>query len=399
MLSPTVVRLGVICLLVPLVLSAFIPTAVVSRSRIDDALVVHEWGTFTSVRNKEGKALLWRPLSFESDLPKFVYSIDKGRSWKSNDLTYRTKSGTAVTVRMETPVIYFYASQQTDARVSVGFPGFITEWYPQAHANQRGIEWSKVRIYPDLRTELPHSLQENHYYAARETDGSILEVPGDEQNEYEKFLFYRGVGNFSLPVSVRLQGDQVSITNTALDEPVKAVLFESRNGQIGFTTLTLDHAEKTIDRPIIGRQLTDLRQELKTMLLDEGLFEKEADAMLNTWRDSWFEEGLRLFYIMPRASVETILPLTIEPKPTSIVRVLVGRTEVITPDAERNVSAELLKLDDPSPSVRIAARKKIDRYGRFVESILMQISTAPPNPQVKTAAQHLLEQLNQGTGL
>ncbi len=398
MLNP-IVRLGVLCLLMPLVLFNFIPTPAVSPSRTDEELVVHEWGTFTSVRNKEGKALLWRPLSFESDLPKFVYSIDKGRSWKSNDLTYRTKSGTAVTVRMETPVIYFYASKQTDARVSVGFPGFITEWYPQAHANQRGIEWSKIRIFPDLRTKLPHSLEENHYYAARETDGSILEVAGNEENEYEKFLFYRGVGNFSLPVSVRLQGDQVSIVNTEPDKPIQAVLFESRNAQIGFTTLKLGEAEKTIARPMLGRQLTDLRQELKTMLLDAGLFEKEANAMLNTWRDSWFEEGLRLFYIMPCASVETILPLTIEPKPTSVVRVLVGRTELITPDAERNVAAELLKLDDPSPSVRAAARKKIDRYGRFVESILMQISSTPPNPQVKTAAQHLLEQLNQGAGL
>jgi hypothetical protein len=398
MLNPTVARLGVLCLLVPLVSFTFIPTAAVSPSGADDALVVHEWGTFTSVRNKDGTALFWRPLSFESDLPKFVYSIDKGRSWKSNALTYRTKSATAVTVRMETPVIYFYASQQTDARISVGFPGFITEWYPQAHPNQRGIEWSKVRILPDFRTELPHSLQENHYYAARESDASILEVAGDEKNEYEKFLFYRGVGNFSLPVSVRLQADQVSITNTAMDKPVHAVLFESRNGQIGFTTLKLGQAERTIDRPMLGRQLTDLRQELKTMLLDEGLFEKEADAMLNTWRDSWFEEGLRLFYIMPSASVETILPLMIEPQPTSIVRVLVGRTELITPDAERNVSAQLLKLNDPSPSVRTAARKKIDRYGRFVESILMQISSAPSSPQVKAAAQHLLEQLNQVGG-
>jgi hypothetical protein len=398
MLKPTVVRLGVLCLLVPIVSFAFIPTAAVPPSRAYDGLVVHEWGTFTSVRNKDGKALLWRPLSFESDLPEFVYSIDKGRSWKSNDLTYRTKSATPVTVRMETPVIYFYASQQTDARIRVGFPGFITEWYPQAHPNQRGIEWSNVRIFPDLRTELPHSLKENHYYAARETDGSILEVANDEKNEYEKFLFYRGVGNFSLPVSVSLQADQVSITNTPLGEPIHAVLFESTNGQIGFTTLNLDQAEATVDRPRLGRQFAELRQELKTMLVDEGLFEKEADAMLNTWRDSWFEEGLRLFYIMPRASVETILPLMIEPQPTSIVRVLVGRTELITPDAEKKVSAQLLKLNDPSPSVRTAARKQIDRYGRFVESILTQISSSPSNPKVKAAAQHLLEQLNQVGG-
>jgi len=398
MLNPTGARLSVLNLLLLLLTFAFIPTAAIPPPKSDDGLVVHEWGTFTTVRNKEGQALLWRPLSFESDLPKFVYSVDRGQSWKANDLTYRTKSATPVTVRMETPVIYFYATQQTDARVRVGFPGIITEWYPQAQLKDRGIEWNRLRIFPDLRVELPHSLIENHYYAARETDGSILELSGDEKNEYEKFLFYRGVGSFSLPVSLKLQADRVAVTNTSEEKQLHGILFENRSGQIGFTTLKLSEPEATIDRPTLGTPLADLRKELRTMLIEAGLFEKEADAMLNTWRDSWFEEGLRLFYVMPRTQTDTILPLKVEPEPKSIVRVMVGRTELITPDAEKNVSAQLLKLNDPSPSVRTAARKQIDRYGRFVESILTQISAAPPNPRVKAAAQRLLEELRQVGG-
>src|SRR5262245_66618103 len=107
MRNPAVARLGILCLLVPLVSFTLITTPAVSRSAADDALVVHEWGTFTSVRNKDGTALLWRPLSFESDLPKFVYSIDKGRTWKSNSLTSRTKRAQSATVRIETPVLSF----------------------------------------------------------------------------------------------------------------------------------------------------------------------------------------------------------------------------------------------------------------------------------------------------
>jgi hypothetical protein len=53
--------------------------------------------------------------------------------------------------------------------------------------------------------------------------------------------------------------------------------------------------------------------------------------MLSTWRDSWFKEGTRLFYIVPTNMIESILPLDINPKPTGIVRVFVGRVELVRP--------------------------------------------------------------------
>jgi hypothetical protein len=37
-------------------------------------LVVHEWGTFTSIAGRNGTAVDWRPLDGASDLPKFVYN-------------------------------------------------------------------------------------------------------------------------------------------------------------------------------------------------------------------------------------------------------------------------------------------------------------------------------------
>ena len=39
-------------------------------------LVVHEWGTFTSIAGKNGVAIDWRPLNGASDLPGFVYTMD-----------------------------------------------------------------------------------------------------------------------------------------------------------------------------------------------------------------------------------------------------------------------------------------------------------------------------------
>src|ERR1700733_13488976 len=86
-------------------------------------LTVHEWGTFTSVAGADGSAVDWDALGGKDDLPGFV-----------NDFGYRCfKWRLTGTVRMETPVLYFYSSRELDAHVKVAFPqGLITEWYPQA---------------------------------------------------------------------------------------------------------------------------------------------------------------------------------------------------------------------------------------------------------------------------
>ena len=63
----------------------------------------------------------WNALGCKSDLPGFV-----------NDTGYRNfKFRLAGTVRMETPVMYFYSPREVTASVKVQFPrGVITEWYP-----------------------------------------------------------------------------------------------------------------------------------------------------------------------------------------------------------------------------------------------------------------------------
>src|SRR5579863_6463957 len=90
---------------------------------------VHEWGTFTSIAGANGMALEWQPFGGPTDLPCFVHRFQIG-----------FKGSLSGTVRMETPVIYFYTPQATTARVHVAFPrGYITEWYPKATQVARAI--------------------------------------------------------------------------------------------------------------------------------------------------------------------------------------------------------------------------------------------------------------------
>src|ERR1043165_8646945 len=86
--------------------------------------VVHEWGTFTSVAGEDGAPLTWRPLAGPTDLPSFVYRPDirRGDRWNGG------KSDFITTIRMETPVVYFYSANEMDIKVRVDFPyGAITE--------------------------------------------------------------------------------------------------------------------------------------------------------------------------------------------------------------------------------------------------------------------------------
>src|SRR5262245_15020282 len=68
-------------------------------------MTVHEWGTFTSVGGENGDAIAWRTYGGSADLPCFVHRFGA------------FKGGLFGTVRMETPVLYFYGSSESVADV------------------------------------------------------------------------------------------------------------------------------------------------------------------------------------------------------------------------------------------------------------------------------------------
>jgi hypothetical protein len=82
--------------------------------------------------------------------------------------------------------------------------------------------------------------------------------------------------------------------------------------------------------------------------------------MVETWKDSWFEEGSRLIYIVPSGFIDKVLPLTIDPMPGQIVRVFVGRLEIVTPATANAVRTALAHHDEVT----------LNKYGRFLEPIL-----------------------------
>jgi hypothetical protein len=363
----------------------------------ENRLVVHEWGTFTSVAGRDGVALDWRPLNGPSDLPKFVHTIQEGNEGLRHTRV-AGKGDMTARVRMETPVLYFYSGNEMDVSVKVDFPkGKITEWYPQARTASNGIDWGKVKVMPGAAMNFPVESAHSHYYPARETDAAPVQVCSTDDNkrtQQEKFLFYRGVGTFDLPLSVKLENENVVLKNTGTDEIAHLVIFENRGGKIGYRLCDTFTGEMTHERPVLDMSLDALLQDLRQILVASGLYEKEAEAMIKTWRSSWFEEGMRVFYILPRKTTDQILPVTIEPRPAELVRVLVGRAEVITPQMEKSVQQQISLLRNPSLEVREAAMQEIRKYGRFSEPILKRLLEQESDRAVRSRIRKLIEKTN-----
>lgn len=369
----------------------------VQAQKSENDLVVHEWGTFTSIAGKNGMAIDWRPLNGASDLPKFVYTSTDKKGWRGsyND----PGKGRVAKVRMETPVIYFYTANEMEVDVKVGFPGgTITEWYPQAGwTNARfdsGINWGKIKLLPNEQPNYLREIAYSHYYPARETDSVAIQVCNADKTkiEKEKFLFYRGVGDFGLPLSVKIDGKNLTLKDMGTDEVKNLIIFENRGGRIGFKFIETLEKETTLERPATTKNLSEVLLELEKILVSEGLYEKEAKAMIETWKDSWFEEGLRVFYVLSRKSTDKILPLNVQPKPKETVRVMVGRAEVITPEMEQDVRKQVGFLHSNSKEVRQEAQNNLKKYGRFYEPILKSILESERDTKVRAQIEKLISQ-------
>jgi len=339
------------------------------RQTAQPSFVVHEWGTFTSIAAADGQAVQWMPLNGQQDLPCFVERSQAN-----------TKVSTLGTVRMETPVLYFYSPRPVDAAVQVGFPqGLLTEWYPHAtvpppSASVGGqISWPIVTVQPGAKESFPTDSTASHYYAARQTDADPIRVGAKP----EKFLFYRGVGQFQPPLSaVANEHGGVAIRNRRGTPLGSLVFFENRGGAMTFSVHDLATAAAVLPRPSLDDASGAPVADLKRILMRSGLYAREAQAMVDTWKDSWFEEGSRLLYVVPRADVDTILPLTISPKPPNVTRVFIGRIELATPATMHDVRAAIESGD----------RAALATYGRFLQPIAERLGLSAKIPQELYAA-------------
>jgi hypothetical protein len=397
------------------------------QASAEQPFVAHEWGTFTSVQGSDGVQRQWAP-AISTDLPEFVYSRAVNNGGFVDILVGDGgKDSFQAFVRMETPVIYFYSATEREVHVRVDFPeGRITEWYPQAtnigpHSARTSrvpkplagpslIEWKDVKILaPDTAQISASALirghgnpQAEHYYAARATDANFLRVSSSPDNvEHERDLFYRGVGFFPAPLSLSMDAAEKELVLTnASSQPLGSLfLLTIKQGKVRYrqvdSVAALAHATIKLE-PQSSNGGVDasesLMRDVSLALIEQGLYPKEAAAMVQTWKDQWFaEEGTRVLYLLPQAWTDRMLPLKISPQPDSIVRVMVGRAELISPSQQRELRKQIMAFAAGDASAKRQATQAVSGLGlgRFLNTAVQIATAAQPEP-VQTAGWELL---------
>jgi hypothetical protein len=218
--------------------------------------------------------------------------------------------------------LYFYFRANVNGRPFR--QGVVTEWFPHASVTPATVEastlnraeaegsitWTGVKVSPGAGAALPADATRSHYYAARQTDALQLQVGSAR----EKFLFYRGVGGFEPPVSAAVARDGRIVVRSASGGAIgDVVLFENRGGTMAYQVRHVSGSRVEFDPSSLDGEFVAPLAELEQLLIAHGLYAKEAKAMIETWRDSWFEEGARVFYLAPRPVDASFL--TIAPKP------------------------------------------------------------------------------------
>jgi len=412
----------------------FLPAVLVASSvwaASQDRLVVHEWGTFTSLQDEQGSSIGGINTDDEP-VPEFVHRIS---SWLVIPPT-RALGGKGkgmpgchpdVTMRLETPVIYFHPEpgwkpRPVDVHVALS-QGWLTEYYPDAIFRAPGLDeknakrvvtnapgarrdWAAFGHLPRTAGELSWkgltlggksegpTTSENVWLAPRAVDAAAVK---NSAGEAEKFLFYRGAAHLDGPISVARKGGTLEIHDqhgqiSMIDAPenlrihaawlvdVNAAgecafraLGEIKWGVPHFRASTAAEFAKGDFRP---ENLAALKSGMREEIVREGLFPDEADALLNTWTVSYFKSpGLRLFYICPHCDIESVLRLDV-PAANHVTRVMIGRIELVTPE-QRALLAKL--ATDPEEE----QRRDYLALGRFRNALLLDEEKRRPSPALK----------------
>ena len=405
--------------------------------------VVHEWGTFTSVMSSDGSRV--GGLHHEEEtLPAFIVGrevlnenleafLPPGAGDGGGSRCYKVKglpvcddyinpapnptpspipapisqpkykvTPEVVTQKMETPVLYFYSKEKIQSRVTVSFPkGIISQYYPApisfipALGKIEGLFGGQVTFDVEVTTEklpLPKVEHGNVYAPAREVNANDIR----SGNQNEKFIFYRGLGDFSTKLTINsnlndglfLQNWGANISNiilldvTSTTGAVKLIGALAGQSNLHFTDKEFtDFRANKLSREKFEAEAQKI---IVQALIDSGLYPDESLAMFNTWKTSYLKsKGLRALYILSRKETDAILPIAISPKPTELVRTLVGRIEILHASEEQQLRKDF----------QAGKRPLIGADDRFAEPKLRRLLELV-NIYERDAVRKMIEDLN-----
>ena len=344
-------------------------------------LVIHEWGTFTSLQDENGRTIGGVNIDDEP-VPAFVHRLGerpKNAPHTFDDLSKSFYPGSpSVTMRLETPVLYFYPADDKPVSIDITATfkgGLVSEYFPNGETFLNGkpsnrkpevirgdgvgaITWKNVTI--NAKGEMPRT-DEHVWLAPRKVASAPISVGA----ETEQYIFYRGVGNLDAPLTARRgRHETLNIATSGTFKPGAMWLADFRtDGSCAFVDATLGGNLVTF-KDYSTENVAKLRASMKRSLVSAGLFEDEAEAMLETWKLSYFKSsGQRLFYMVPQAWTDAVLPLEMS-KPAQVTRVMIGRLELVTPAQRLVINQVTDETNKPTPEVKKQLTESLGRFGQ-----------------------------------
>jgi hypothetical protein len=198
-------------------------------------LIVHEWGTMTTLHARDGRPQTRLNLIEPGDaLPSFVHHFEpiqrQGPGFAPFSKGSYIPGRPDVTMRLETPVLYFYdpgnviAGGSFDVRVQMR-GGVLNDFFPLAHAGMQrnGIDrggsvepisldstWSGTLTWTGVTFDAPVAVPRTKaqvWVAPRNVRANKVRVG----KEGEHYLFYRGVANVNALLGTRHSLQRVSL--------------------------------------------------------------------------------------------------------------------------------------------------------------------------------------------
>jgi hypothetical protein len=396
-------------------------------------LAVHEWGVFT-VFNDVKYANANRKEEW-GGLPDFFY-----RQFPKVRLRWAPSA-------WDKPLVYFYARPKSlHLNVKVTFAeGAPVVWWPAAADPvddwPGGLLARKPRPFRTLTWEAwlgeaapiqfrrakPVWLKVKEFALpahcwlrrARLPGASLLTVTGSDPNkprrfpgsqdrsETERFLYYDGL--VPTPASVRCEqvtDRSVVLRNRANFDIARLFVVDRRvRGTVGFAVVGGKQpfragTVRTVEPRAVGARDWPAagRRQVRQALLDAGLFEAEADSLLEIWHRRLLEaDGVTVFYLLPSREYDRMLPLDILPAPAARpvrVGIALHPHVEIEPALAARIARLIRQLDAPRFKARAAASQALLEMGPMAIALLRAELKKGPSVEVRKRIEAILERVN-----
>jgi hypothetical protein len=299
-------------------------------------------------------------------------------------------------------------------KVNVGFNGgSISQWYPRRSGGETlpeprpsanpllnptpgsawildfskpfhgSIEW-QVDVLPPAESRALSLFKPDDnlgWLRTRQPSTNAVRTTGGET---EGYLFYRGLGAFDPGLKTTVDAaETLHLSNlTGAKIPFFVVFDLSTDGKLRWSAFPggieagarIDVAESSLKTEPAGFS-PPLYQAMRTGLSGCGLTDPEARSMVETWWHSYFEDpGLRAFWVLPRETTDRLLPLQVSPAPSEIVRVIVGRSEVLRPRQEATWLAASRQTGEAAQQWNYLVSS--DRFGLAISDRVKALATS-----------------------